>query len=125
MMSQNLEYDKFAKELYEQMKQEQIVGSFSLVEDMIHWNIGDYFIEIARDYLSITIVKKLYSLPITHWHPEDDEVLDEIRQIGTKGNVTVIYDGWFAGGPIYAGPRECCPCKRKWLFGKYYYIYAD
>ena len=120
------EFQEFNYNLYEQMTHKQLTAHYFLDETEIHWDISDYVIEIGQDYIGIgKRLTRNISLPITHWHPVDDEILADICSIGTKGNVTVVHDGWFFETVLYSGPRNACPVKRKWLFGKYHYIYAD
>ena len=121
-------FKKFNENLYEQMTHKQLVGHFFLDKGWIYWHISDYVITIGQDYIGIgkrATNSSLQLFDITHWHPEDDEILDDICLIGTKGNVTVVHDGLLVKTVLYSGPRDACPVKRKWLFGKYYYIYAD
>lgn len=114
--------------LYAKMKNNpNLVGTFRLEENAsIEWKFSDsYTIHIAQDYIGIYrfLFKKIPE-SITHWHPEDDEIFDYVCALGTKGNVTVVKTSWFFTGVLYMGPASDCPYYRKWLFGKYYYLYA-
>ena len=117
----------FERKLFDRMKGQKLTGTLTFQEYgvPICWRISDYKIEIGQDYIGIS--KKVWGIffPITHWHPVDGEIFEEICSIGTRGNVTVIHNGWFAQSVLYMGSREDCPYKRKWLFGKYHYIYAE
>ena len=121
--------DNILPELYEQMKQIHLAGEFHLEKsekyDSIHWNISGYFIDIGRDYIGIFINTGKLQIPITHWHPDDDEILEDIRRIGTKGNVTVIHTSILGDGVLYSGLKSECPYNKKWFLGKYHYIYAE
>jgi hypothetical protein len=116
-------------DVYDQMKNNpNLAGSFRLVDNVgIEWQLFDsYIVYIGCNYINIDRLlwgKIPYSL--THWHPEDDELYEEICALGTKGNVAVVKKSWFCTSLLYMGPVAECTYKRKWLFGKYYYLYAD
>ena len=63
---------------------------------------------------------------ITHWHPTEYEIYDEVCKIGKRGNVLVLRQGAGSGAVLYSGSRDECPYKpdQKVLLGKYYYIEA-
>jgi len=94
------------------------------VPDGIDWELNGYRINIGWDYIGIEKKRRFLDLPLTHWHP-GDELAEDIRRIGTRGNLTVVHKGWLADGVVYSGPKEACPCHKKWLFGKYYYISTE
>ena len=119
---------------YEKMNRNpSLAGSFSgeaFTESDVHivWQLSDgYRVEIASE--TILIYKKCFGKvyeSIHHWHPCDEDLYDEICMLGTKGNVTVIHRSCFGDSRIlYSGPREACHIKRKNLFGKNIFLYAD
>lgn len=119
-------YDLIDK-LYQQMKENKnLVGTFEKADSEIIWSLYDKFtVIITYDYIGIQ--NKLFGIIpncITHWHPYEDDIYDDICSLGTKGNVTVIHSTPLCTGIIYSGPAENCKIKRKWLFGRYYYLYA-
>ena len=121
-----LEAARFANDLFERMKEQDLAGELDFQTGLtIYWSLSGYEFEIGQECIEVSKKVGRFFLPITHWHPDDEEIFEEIRNIGTKGNVTVIHDGWLVKSVLYIGPRKDCPYKRKWLFGKYHYIYAE
>ena len=64
---------------------------------------------------------------ITHWHPTEYEIYDEVCEIGRRGHVLVLRTRAGSGAVLYSGRKEDCPYKpnKKVLLGKYYYIEAE
>lgn len=115
--------------LYQQMKSNgNLAGSYHKTDsETIVWDLfNDLTVIIGREYIGIDR-KALKCTPCTliHWHPEEDDMLDAICSLGTKGNVTVIHKTPLATGVVYCGPKEKCEYKRKWLFGRYFYLFAE
>lgn len=120
--------------LYRRIKaNKDLCGRFELVgNDAISWDLGDgFWLHIGKERRDYTIMIKRYgkfikgiSHNIMHWHPSDGEVYEHICEIGTRGNVTVIHTTLISNGIVYTGSADECKYKRKWLFGKYYYLYA-
>ncbi len=63
---------------------------------------------------------------ITHWHPTEYEIYDEVCEIGKRGNVLVLRRGAGSGAVLYSGSKADCPYPpdKKVFWGKYYYIEA-
>lgn len=63
---------------------------------------------------------------VTHWHPEQEDIYDEVCKIGLKGNVLVIRKNLFFTSTIYMGKEELCPysSKKRWSWGRIYYLKA-
>ena len=116
-------------EVYDYMKTNNLVGEFYLGRenncDSIFWNLSGYMINISQEYIGIEKRIGILPMQITHWHPDDEDIFEDILKIGTKGNVTVIHSTIFGSYVLYLGLIKECPYKRKWLFGKYHYIYAE
>ena len=111
-----------------------LCGEFELTEDMqgIRWRIReDIQITLGVDphdcYIGVEklLFGKIES-EITHWHPTQYEIYDEVCEIGRRGNVLVLRSRAGSGAVLYSGSRDECPYKpdQKVLFGKYYYIEA-
>ena len=120
--------NNFILNLYERMKENpNLAGSYKLVNEIgIEWDLFESFtIHIGQDYFGIDgfLFNKIPN-QLTHWHPDDDEMYETICAIGTRGNVTVIKKSWLGVAILYMGPVSDCPYSRKWLFGKYLYLYA-
>ena len=111
-----------------------LCGEFELTEDGqgIRWRIReDIQITLGVDphdcYIGVEklLLGKIES-GITHWHPTEYEIYDEVCKIGKRGNVLVLRAGAGSGAVLYSGSRDECPYKpdQKVFFGKYYYIEA-
>lgn len=119
------------KDLYEMMlKNKKLGGKFKLVnEEFIVWTFDKVIYEIAMSeedgYFSVTKNSK-FKLEITHWHPDNYEVYEEVCNIGEKGNILVIKS--FLGGAkvLYMGPKEKCRINKKKIhLGKIYYFESN
>ena len=121
------------KELYDKMRDTpDLCGTFELKGDIIHWNLFEgYNIQIAVDHRDnyFNIEKKLVgglADQLTHWHPEADEIYEEVCNIGSRGNIIVIRKNLFWTSVLYMGKEENCPYsqKKKWSWGKILYLKA-
>lgn len=118
------------QELYDKMKDNpDLAGEFVYAGYGIEWKVFEkYLVVVSDEYIGIDrILFKRLTDPLTHWHPDDKEIYEDICRLGTKGNVTVIHKvlfGLLGTTIVYSGPASECQCKRKWLFGKYIYLYA-
>ena len=126
-MKSDFDCKSFESLLFEKMcSNHELCGKFELKKNVIVWNLCDgYIITIAQDYLDIS--NKLFGRienSLHHWHPDDDDMYDDICKLGTSGNVTVIHTTILYSEVVYSGPENMCKIKRKWLFGRYYYLYA-
>ena len=111
-----------------------LCGEFELTEDGagIRWRIReDIQIALGVDPHDCYIgVEKLFlgkiESGITHWHPTEYEIYDEVCKIGKRGNVLVLRARAGNGAVLYSGGRDECPYKpdQKVFLGKYYYIEA-
>ena len=111
-----------------------LCGEFDLTEDGegIRWRIReDIQITLGVDphdcYIGVEklLLGKIES-GITHWHPTEYEIYDEVCKIGKRGNVLVLRQGAGSGAVLYSGSCDECPYKpdQKVFLGKYYYIEA-
>jgi len=121
------------KELYEKMlATPELCGKFELVDKTIFWDLFDGYniqISIEPPATHFSIEKKLFwkiTDTVTHWHPEQEDIYDEVCKIGLKGNVLVIRKNILFTSTIYMGKEELCPysSKKKWSWGKVYYLKA-
>ena len=122
-------------DLYDMMqKTPDLCGEYALTEDgeFICWRIReDIQITLGVDphdcYMSVErlLFGKIES-GITHWHPTEYEIYDEVCEIGRRGHVLVLRTRAGSGAVLYSGSRDECPYKpdKKVLLGKYYYIEA-
>ena len=111
-----------------------LCGEFELTEDGqgIRWRIREDIqitlgVDLRDCYIGVEklLLGKIES-GITHWHPTEYEIYDEVCKIGKRGNVLVLRAGAGSGAVLYSGSRDECPYKpdQKVFFGKYYYIEA-
>lgn len=121
------------KELYDRMRDTPgLCGTFEMKDDAIHWDLFEgYNIQLAvhpRDNYFNIEKKRLGGLvdQLTHWHPESDEIYEDVCSIGLKGNVLVIRKNPLFASVVYMGKEEYCPYspERKRLWGKIHYLKA-
>ena len=122
------------KELYDQMlATPDLCGKFELIGKTICWELfAGFAIEISIEppATHFGIEKRLFkrfTVPITHWHPDEKDVFEEVCRIGLKGNVLVIRENLLVTSVIYMGKEENCPYlpKRKWAWGRITYLKAE
>lgn len=121
------------KELYDMMlNTPNLCGKFELVDDTIFWYLFDGIeieISIGRmdTYFGISR-KKSGKIPdgIIHWHPDCEEIYNDVLNIGLEGNVLVIQKNILYVSVIYSGKEEECPYspETKRRFGKIFYLKA-
>ncbi len=120
---------KSTKVLYEMMrKNEKLGGKFELKDDeqLIVWTFEDviYEIEINKIEGFFGVLKNNKSRSeITHWHPDCNEIYDDICNIGEKGNLLIIESCLGSSRILYIGKVENCTYnRRKKHLGKIYYF---
>ena len=128
------------RELYNMMVQNpDLCGSYEMTADeddygSIFWTLGDACFELCvgrgQGYISVSVNGLLQGKirkDITHWHPDPDEIYDEVIKIGKRGNITVLSSYWGGGALLYSGKKGECPYlpPKKHLMRKYYYIEAE
>ena len=109
--------------LYEKMKNNpDLAGRFRLVSDeFIEWDLFDgYPVTIFEEH--ITIFRHKHG-ELIDWEMDNEDLYDGICRLGARGNVTVVHKSWIGMSIPYSGPAKDCPVGRKWLFGKYLYLY--
>lgn len=106
------------EDLYNMMLlNKKLGGQYKLVDnEIIVWTFDDVIYEISMDgregYFNVLKNNK-FKLGITHWHPYEYEIYDDICKIGEKGNVLVIKTLLGGAQISYMGPKEKCTIKRK------------
>ncbi len=83
-------------------------------------------------HTSIDIIgNSLFSGSIMHWHPDEDDMIDELYTLGKKGNMLVLKKSLFGTSTFYYGPSENFPLadrtllhfgKKKWDGGQLVYL---
>lgn len=117
------------KTLYKMMlENEKLGGKFELKNDdeQIIWTFENVRYEIEVDesegYLGVFKNNKSHT-DITHWHPLNYEIYDEVCNIGEKGNVLIIKSFLGSTEILYMGnPKNYVFDKNKKHFGKIYYF---
>ena len=123
------------KELYEMMLETpDLCGKFELTDNdgTITWYLyGNIKIEIGVDprdcYIGIDkMLLGKVECGITHWHPTQNEIYDEVCRMGRRGNVLIIRTSWLGAYVLYMGNKDDCPYSpnKKYLFRKLYYLEA-
>lgn len=118
-----------AQELYDMLqKTPDLCGSFQLVDgERIDYELNDLLLEIDMDCISVCEQKNGKTEGLTHWHPDNTQIYDDICNITRKGNVFVVKT--FCGGAsvLYAGDKKFCPYTKptKKLFSRIYLFEAQ
>ena len=117
----------------------ELCGSYEITVDeegygSVFWTLGDAYFELCvghgQGYINVSVDGLLHGKvrkDITHWHPEPNEIYDEVIKIGKRGNITVVCSYWGGGALLYSGEKGECPYlpPKKHLLRKYYYIKAE
>ena len=121
---------KTTKELFEQLLEMPDLHSVPELDgEILIWKL--YKNAYVRAYCDsydtcIEIISTSFTCPSTHWHPDEDDMLDELYLLGKKGNILVI-KSFLMGmgtGVFYLGEPEKYRFnkKRKWHWGKLTYL---
>ena len=121
---------KTTKELYEKLlEMPDLHSKPELDGEILIWKL--YKNAYVRAYCDsydtcIEISSTSFTCPSTHWHPDEDDMLDELYLLGKKGNILVI-KSFLMGmgtGVFYLGEPEKYRFnkKRKWHWGKLTYL---
>ena len=116
--------------LTERLKQTPgLCGTFSIESHgLIRWDLYEehsYLIDVrgGDGYIDLFNRKHPHD-SITHWHPDPDDMYEELCNIGTPGHIIVVrylHIGPLFGASVqYIGPESECPkrVKRTGLFSK-------
>lgn len=86
-------------------------------------NNGDTSIDI--------IGSSVWTGSIMHWHPDEEDMVDELYTLGKKGNILVLKKSLLSTSTFYSGPSENFPLadktplhfgKKKWDGGQLVYL---
>ena len=108
-----------ARELYDLLMQTpDLCGKLTLEsEGNLRWDLWEGYhlsISIYKGHGYISLDKNGFlNQSMTHWHPEPEEILEELLSIGRKGNLLVIRRGWLWEAVAFMGPEEECPKRAK------------
>lgn len=124
------------QELYEALASKPDLHSVpELHNDMLIWHLyKDAYIEAScykKDtYINIANVSFLRG-SFMHWHPDEDDMIDELYTLGKKGNMLVLKKSLWGTSVFYSGPSENFPLsdkvpihfgKKKWDGGQLVYL---
>jgi len=82
-------------------------------------NDGDTAIDIVGN--------SVFTGSVMHWHPKEDDMIDELYTLGKKGNLLVLKKSLLGTSVFYSGPSEAFPLsgtrslyfsKKKWDSGQ-------
>ena len=120
---------KTTQELYEKLLEMQDLHSTPELDgDILIWKL--YENAYVRAYCDsydtcIDIISNSILIgSLTHWHPDEDDMFDELYSLGKKGNIIVIQNSLLFKGVFYKGsPNEYRFDKnKKWHWGKLTYL---
>ena len=120
---------KTTKELYEKLlEMPDLHSKPELDGEILIWKL--YENAYVRAYCDsydtcIDIIStSILVVSLTHWHPDEDDILNELYSLGKKGNIIVIQNSLLFKGVFYKGtPNEYRFDKnKKWHWGKLTYL---
>ena len=119
---------KTTKELYEKLIQMPNLHSFPKLDgEILIWNLYEnaYIHAYCDSYdTCIDVIGTNPLVPSIHWHPDEDDMLEELYTLGKKGNVLVLKNFLLGTGVFYMGEPEkyAFNPKKKWHWGKITYL---
>ena len=118
-----------SQELYQMLLNTQGLHSFPQIkDDIITWDLYDKVSIEASITKSDTIIDVIQPNMLhgsyMHWHPDLEEIYDELVALGKKGNVLVLKKTLAGTMTYYIGPAEEYPFspKKKWHWGRLIYL---
>ena len=116
------------RELYERLLEMPDLHSLPELDgEILIWKL--YENAYVRAYCDsydtyIGIISTSVSCHSTHWHPDEDVMLEELYTLGKKGNILVLKSFLQSVGVLYMGkPDEYrFDRKKKWHWGKLIYL---
>ena len=120
---------KTTKELYEKLlEMPDLHSKPELDGEILIWNL--YKNAYVRAYCDnydtcIDIISNSAVVgSLTHWHPDENDMLDELYSLGKKGNILVIQNSLLVKGVFYKGSpnKYCFDINKKWHWGKLTYL---
>ena len=118
------------QELYEKLLQMPDLHSVPELDgEILTWKLyNNVYVRAYCDSYDtcIEIISTSFACPSTHWHPDEDDMFDELYLLGKKGNILVL-KSFLMGmgtGVFYLGEPERYRFskKRKWHWGKLIYL---
>lgn len=123
---------KSTKELYEQLLSAQnLLSKPELNGDVLTWKLfsNAYVRAYCNSYdtcIEIIINNDILGFS-THWHPDEEDMFDELYSLGKKGNILVLKKylfGILGVGVFYIGEPDKYRFSKnkKWHWGKLIYL---
>ncbi len=123
-----------SKELYDMMIQTpDLCGKFELVDDgYIVWDLFENVwiqMDVSPQDGYLGFIESAHGKSgkeIFHMHPDMFEIYEQVCDVGTRGNVTVLRTSFVSAEMLYAGRKDMCPYSpnKKFLLHKFYYLEA-
>lgn len=124
-----MKYSKNTKELYEKLIQMSDLHSLpELNGEILIWNLyKNAYVRAYCDGYDTCIDIISHSIlvgSLTHWHPDEEDMLEELYALGKNGNILVLKKGLIGTGIYYMGEPEKYQSnsKKKWYWGKLIYL---
>ncbi len=124
------------KELYDAIiSKPDLHSTPRLYDNILVWHLyKDAYVQaFCNDgNTSIDIIgSSVFSGSVMHWHPDENDMLDELYVLGKKGNMLVLKKSLLGTSTFYSGPSERFPLddrrplhfgKKKWDGGQLVYL---
>jgi len=113
------------QELYDALIGKPDLHSYPMLHDnILVWHL--YKIAYIQAFCnngdtSIDIIgNSVFTGSVMHWHPDEEDMLDELYNLGKAGNMLVLKKSLFGTSVFYSGPSETFPLtdRRSLHFGK-------
>lgn len=110
-----------------------LCGKFELVDDgYIVWDLFENVgiqIDVSPQDGYLGLIESTHGKigkEIFHMHPDMFEIYEQVCDLGTRGNVTVLCTSFVSAEMPYAGRKDMCPYSpnEKFLLRKFYYLEA-
>ena len=124
------------KELYDALLRKEDLHSYpQLFDNILVWNLYENAYVQAFCHGGDTSIgifgNSLFSGSLMHWHPDEDDMINELYTLGKRGNMLVLKKSLLGTSVFYSGPSESFPLtdrtslhfgKKKWDGGQLVYL---
>ena len=104
-----------ARELYDLLLQTpDLCGRLTLeTEDILRWDLWEgYRLSISLNqreaYVALEATGRI-PWQLTHWHTDNEVILEELRSLGLKDSLLVLRRSWFGEKTMFFAPGEEIP----------------
>ncbi len=120
---------KTTKELYEKLLEMPDLHSTPELDDgILIWKL--YKNAYVRAYCDSydtcidVISNSILVGSLTHWHPDENDIFDDLYNLGKKGNILVVQNSLLFKGVFYKGvpDKYLFNKNKKWHWGKLIYL---